>query len=184
MKSARKKPAFDPVASSHAAAENPRKSNSLTPYLIPAMATLTTAAVVTLPLVVSEGSLAFGTGMVSVVFWVLGIAIFTLPGFAAHDYRLSRIDPDSVRLMVELGYLCVVLAGTISALAVAAASAEILRSRVLPRWSGWLGVVLAVLLLTSVVFVSAFLFWGWIVLTALLHLGGEILVAHHRLAPE
>jgi hypothetical protein len=112
-------------------------------------------------------SLAFGTGLVSVGFWVLAIAVFTLPAFAAHDYHLAQIDANSIRLMGELGYLCVVLAGTISALSVWCASAEILRSRVLPRWFGWFGVVLGALLLTSVVFVSAFLFWAWMAIAAI-----------------
>ena len=112
-------------------------------------------------------SLAFGAGLVSVGFWVLAIAVFTLPAFAAHDYHLAQIDPNSIRLMGEFGYLCVVLAGTVSALSVWCASAEILRSRVLPRWFGWLGVALGALLLTSVVFVSAFLFWAWMAIAAI-----------------
>jgi hypothetical protein len=112
--------------------------------------------------------LAFPVALLSVAFWVLALSLFTLPAFAANDYHLSELDPNTVRLTGELGYLCTVLAGTISALAVWAASADTLRMRTLPAWFGWLGAPIGMLLLASVVFIPAFLFWLWIALAAIL----------------
>jgi len=49
-----------------------------------------------------------------------------------------------------------------------ATSALALRTAVLPRWFGWPGLLVGLILLFAVVFLPAFVYAGWIVLAAAL----------------
>src|SRR5712691_5768438 len=85
-------------------------------------------------------ALAYGAGIASLVFFVVAIALFTSPGFAADDTDKFRLDPNTYRLLSDLGYEFWVAAVMVGALLVWATSAIALRSAVLPRWFGWVGI--------------------------------------------
>lgn len=54
------------------------------------------------------------------------------------------------------------------ALVVWATSAVALRTGLLPRWFGWLGILVGIIQLFAVFFIPAFAYWAWILVAALL----------------
>jgi hypothetical protein len=113
------------------------------------------------------GQFAFGSGIASSVLFVVAVSAFVSPLFAANDTEAFR-DADIFRITQTLGYELWVTAVVVGALAVWATAAVALRTRVLPRWFAWLSVLVGVLCLFALFFIPAFIFWGWIVLTAVL----------------
>ncbi len=112
-------------------------------------------------------TLAFGSGVASAVLFLLAIALFTSPAFTANDTGKFRLDPNTYRLVNDLGYTVWVGAVVVAALLVWATSAVALRSGLLPKWFAWLGVLAGILQLFAVFFIPAFIYWGWIVITSL-----------------
>src|SRR5207249_4753880 len=49
-----------------------------------------------------------------------------------------------------------------------ATSAVALRTGLLPRWFGWLGILVGILQLFAIFFIPAFIYWGWILVAAVL----------------
>jgi Domain of unknown function (DUF4386) len=113
-------------------------------------------------------TLAFGSGVASAVLWFLSVAFFTASAFTANDTGKFRLDPNTYRLVNDLGYVVWVGAVVVAAVLVWAASAVALRTGLLPKWFAWLGVVAGILQLLAIFFVPAFIFWGWVVITSLL----------------
>src|SRR6266545_26972 len=50
----------------------------------------------------------------------------------------------------------------VRSLVVWATSAVALRTALLPRWCGWLGILVGIILLFAIFFIPAFVYWGWI----------------------
>jgi hypothetical protein len=113
-------------------------------------------------------TLAFGSGVASAVLWFLSVALFSGSAFTANDTGKFSLDPNTYRLVNDLGYLAWVGAVVVAAIVVWAASAVALRSGVLPKWFAWLGVAAGILQLLAIFFIPAFLFWGWVVIASLL----------------
>jgi hypothetical protein len=120
-------------------------------------------------LVVAEGgpawltALAYAAGVASAVLWIVAISLFTAPAFMVNDTKPSNLDPNTFRMISDLGYQVWVAAVIVGAVLVWATSAIALRARILPRWFGWLGVIVGVILLLAIFFIPAFVYWGWIV---------------------
>ncbi|MBA2561099.1 MAG: DUF4386 family protein [Propionibacteriales bacterium] len=112
-------------------------------------------------------ALAFGSGIASAVLWFLSVALFTAPAFAVNDTGKFTLDPNTYRLISDLGYEVWVGAVLVAAVLVWATSAIALRSGVLPKWFAWLGVLAGILQLLAIFFLPAFVFWGWVLLTSL-----------------
>lgn len=125
-------------------------------------------------LVVAEGTpgrltaLAFGSGVASAILFVIAFAMFTAAAFTANDTGKFRLDPNTFRLVNDLGYVVWVGAVIVAALLVWATSAIALRSGLLPKWFAWLGVLAGILQLLAIFFVPVFILWGWILITSLL----------------
>lgn len=113
-------------------------------------------------------NLAFGAGVASVVWWLAAVAMFTGPAFAADDTSRFKLDPNTYRLINDMGYAFWVAAVMSGALVVWAASSAALRSVTLPRWFGQVGIVVGILLLFAVFFIPAFIYWAWILVAAVL----------------
>ena len=125
-------------------------------------------------LVAAEGepgrlaALALGAGVANAVFWMTAIALFVGPGLTANDSSKFRLDPNTYRLLNDTGYVFFVAAVAAGALVVWATSAVALRSGLLPRWFGWVGVAVGVLNLVGFFFIPTFIYWLWIIVTAAL----------------
>jgi hypothetical protein len=114
------------------------------------------------------GALAYGAGIANAVLLVLAIMVFIAPVLAAHDNGNHPIDPGIYRVTQVLGYMVWVASSVLGALVAWAVSAVVLRTRMLPRWFGWLGVVVGVVALFSLFFFPIFLFWIWIAVAGVL----------------
>jgi Na+/melibiose symporter-like transporter len=111
--------------------------------------------------------LAFGAGLISAAFWILSVVFLTGPAFLASD-DASFVTADTYRVLGTMGYSSWVSATVVGAVVVWATSAVILRTRMLPRWWGWLGILIGVIQLAAVVFFPILLFWVWIAVTSVL----------------
>ena len=60
------------------------------------------------------------------------------------------------------------LAGVLAVVGLFVALPAALRTGLLPRWFGWLGIVVGVIQLFAIVFIPVFVYWAWILLAALL----------------
>jgi len=112
-------------------------------------------------------ALGFGAGLVGAGLFMVAIAIFQSPAVTANDTGKFTLDPNTFRILNDLGYLIWVGGVIVSALLVWVTSAIALRSGLLPKWFAWLGVLAGVLQLFAIFFIPVFIFWGWIVLVGL-----------------
>jgi magnesium-transporting ATPase (P-type) len=113
-------------------------------------------------------TLGFGSGVASAVLFLIAMALFTSPAFTANDTGKFRLDPNTYRLVNDLGYAVWVGAVIVAALLVWATSAIALRSGLLPKWFAWLGVLAGILQLLAIFFIPVFIFWGWILIVSLM----------------
>jgi hypothetical protein len=114
------------------------------------------------------GALAFGAAIASTVMSLVAITMFTAPAFLASDTRSTDVLPSTYRMLDDMGYTCWVAGATIGAIVVWATSAVALRTGLLPRWYGWLGVLVGVVQLFAIFFVPILLWWLWILVTGAL----------------
>jgi hypothetical protein len=112
------------------------------------------------------GRVAFGAGIASAVLFFAAIVFFTGPALAANDTSKFHLDPNTFRLLNDMGYEFWVGAVMTGAVVVFATSAAALGT--LPRWFTRAGVVVGVVLLFAVFFLPAFLYWAWILVASIL----------------
>jgi Domain of unknown function (DUF4386) len=125
--------------------------------------------------------LAFGCGLLFVAMLFAGGAALisvasSLEVSDVFDEDPHAFGPDVARLGTQLGYVMIFLYGAISAaLAIGAIAIASLRSKVLPAWTGVIGLITAVLLaLSFFVFMPIFVLPVWVLLMSvvmLLHRG-------------
>jgi hypothetical protein len=106
-------------------------------------------------------ALAYAGGVVSAALILVGNAVSRTTAFAADD-ELFTLDPDTQRMFESAGFLLFVSAAFAAILLVAAVSAGALRYGILPRWLGWAGIVVAVLLPSAFVFVGFLILLAWV----------------------
>jgi hypothetical protein len=113
-------------------------------------------------------ALGYGAGVATAVFLILGVAMWTSPAFTANDTGKFALEPNTYRLLNDLGYAVWVTGVIVAALLVWTTSAIALRSGLLPKWFAWLGVLAGILQLFAIFFIPFFIFLGWIVIVSLL----------------
>ena len=113
-------------------------------------------------------ALAWGSGVASAILWLCAVVFFTGPAFAADDTSKFRLDANTFRLTSDMGYEFWISAVIVGALVVWATSAVALRTGLLPRWFAWVGVLVGIIQLFAIFFVPVFVYWGWIVVAAVL----------------
>ena len=64
--------------------------------------------------------------------------------------------------------MCWVVGAVIGSIVVWTTSAVALRTGLLPRWYGWLGILVGVIQLFALFFLPILLWWAWILVTAAL----------------
>lgn len=125
-------------------------------------------------LVAAEGglsrlaALAYGSGVASAVLSLTAVCVFAGPAITANDTGRFRPDPNLYRLANDTGYLFWTGAVTVGALVVWATSAAALRTGLLPRWFGWLGILVGIVQLFAIFFIPGIVYWAWILLAAVL----------------
>jgi hypothetical protein len=116
----------------------------------------------------SISTLAFGSGLVSVAFWMCGVVFLVAPGFLASDTGASTIGPATFRMFNDGGFAFWVAGAIVGSVTVWSTSALALRTGVLPRWFGWLGILLGVVQLFAILFLPALVFWAWLLMASAL----------------
>lgn len=113
-------------------------------------------------------ALAFGGGVASAVLWLSAFALFSGPGYAADDTSKFHLDPNTYRLLSDTAYALWFSAIMVGALVVWASSAAAFRTGLFPRWFAWIGIAAGIVQLFAFAFVPVFVYWGWIVIAAVL----------------
>jgi hypothetical protein len=113
-------------------------------------------------------ALAFGAGIASIPLWAVSMLLANALSFAAGESSAFRVDPNTFRLLADTSYFAWVAALFLSSAVIWATAAVALRTNVLPRWYGVLGIVAGVVQLFGLLFFPFFVWWLWIVMTAVL----------------
>ena len=114
------------------------------------------------------GALVWGAGVASAVVWLTAFAFLNGPGFAVDDTSKFKLDANTYRLTSDIGYALWISAVALGSLVVWASSSAAFRTHVLPRWFAWVGVVVGVVLLFSILFFPVFVYWAWLLVAAVL----------------
>jgi hypothetical protein len=122
-------------------------------------------------------ALAFGAGIASLPLWGVSMLLAFAASFTSGESSKFRLDPNTYRLLSTTSYFAWVAALIVSAVVVWATSALALRTGVLPRWYGLLGIAAGIVQLFGLFLFPFLVWWLWIVVTAVL------LVTRRSLAP-
>jgi hypothetical protein len=106
------------------------------------------------------GSLALAGGTAQAALILAGNAVSRGAGFASMD-KDFHLDPNTRRYLEDIGYLLFVSGALAGILLVVAVSLAALRYGLLPRWLGWTGFAVAVLLPTAIAFLGFLIFVAW-----------------------
>lgn len=122
-------------------------------------------------------ALAYGAGIASLPLWGVSMLLANAASFASSESSSFQLDPNTFRLLSDTAYYAWVAALIVGAVVVWATSAVALRTSVLPRWYGRLGILAGVIQLFGLFLFPFLLWWLWIIVTSVL------LVARRNLAP-
>jgi hypothetical protein len=122
----------------------------------------------------SLAALAYGAGAAALVLLVTSVALFAAPAFLISDGGMSVFVPSSFRSFNDAGFEFWVAASAIAALTVWSTSILALRAGALPRWFGWVGVVLGIVQLLAIFFIPALAFWLWMLIASVLLLRAPV----------
>jgi hypothetical protein len=110
---------------------------------------------------------AFGAGLVSAALWFAAVAVFVGPSTARADTSRFQLDPDTFRLLNDVGYTLWFGGTTVAAVTVAATAVLSMRTGLLPKWLTWLSFVVAASMLVAFFFVPILIFLGWVLVVSL-----------------
>jgi hypothetical protein len=108
---------------------------------------------------------AYAGGITSAALLLVANAFFAAPAFSAGEDRF-RLDPNTFRLGENVGYAIFVSANWLAIFLVLGTSILAIKTAVLPRWLGWLGIQVAFFLLVAFIFVPFIVLLGWIALVS------------------
>ena len=114
----------------------------------------------------SLAALAWAGGVIAATLVLAGNAVSRAPAFASMDDNFT-LDPNQARLLNDLGFMLFASATLAAILLVVAVSLATLRYGVLPRWVGWFGFPMALLLLLGIAFIGFLFFALWIIVVAI-----------------
>lgn len=114
----------------------------------------------------SVSALAYGAGVASATLLMAAAAAGGVISGTVQDTDLFELDADVARLVMNASYLLLVASGMLASVLVAATSALAIRTAVLPRWLGWVGLIVALALVVSVFFFPILAFWLWVLVVS------------------
>ena len=113
-------------------------------------------------------ALAFGAGIASLPLWAVSMLLANAASFAANETSAFHLDANTYRLLADTAYYAWVAAVVVSSIVVWATSAVALRTAVLPRWYGRIGILAGVVQLFGFFFFPFFVWWLWLIVTSVL----------------
>ena len=118
-------------------------------------------------------TVALGSGLV-----VVAVSAIAGSGWALAVFRIGEgLDPQLARFQFDFGNFGFATIWVMLASFLLASSAVALRTAALPRWIGWMGLVIAILLLiarafwaapSGAIFLPYLLFWIWLIATSVI----------------
>jgi hypothetical protein len=117
---------------------------------------------------------AFGSGFASIALWIAGFGLFTAPSLARADTDKFVLDPNTFRILNDVGYAFWFSGTTVASVIVFSTAWLSLRNRVLPTWLTWLSFVVTLTMLVSFFFVPLLIFLGWVLVTSAIFLWREL----------
>jgi hypothetical protein len=110
---------------------------------------------------------AFGAGLVWAVLTFAAVVSFAAPSFARSDTDKFQLDPNTFRLLNDLGYVLWFGGTTIAAVTVVATAIVSSRTGLLPKWLTWVSFVVAATLLVAFLFFPILIFLGWVLVVSI-----------------
>jgi hypothetical protein len=111
-------------------------------------------------------AIAFGSGLTAMVLWLVADAVFAAPAITVNDTSEFALDPNTFRLLSDLGYGVWFSGTTIAAGVVVATAVVALRTGLLPRWIAWLSFPVALTMLVAFFFIPFLIMLGWILVVS------------------
>jgi hypothetical protein len=112
-------------------------------------------------------ALVFGPGVAFTALYVAAVSLFAAPAALANDSDF-KLDPNTAEVFTNAGYLTLVSGVMVASMVVLATSTAALRTGVLPAWLGWVGLVVAIIMLFAVFFVPILVFMAWVLAVSLI----------------
>ena len=124
-------------------------------------------------------TLTFGAGIAATSLWMVSMLLGNATMFASTSTSHFHVDPNTYRMLGDTAYFAWIAALAVGAVVVWATSAVALRTSVLPRWFGFVGLVAGVSMLFGLYFFPFFAWWLWVVVTSILLVArrGQVAVA-------
>jgi hypothetical protein len=121
-----------------------------------------------------EAILAFVGGMILTLLFFLAVTIWSAPLVDIEENQATALAQGATYLAIDdVGWFALGGAGVGAGLMAIAASLGALRTRAVPAWAAWLGIVLGVAAFGTVAFLGLFAWLAWIVLASLAMLFGR-----------
>lgn len=109
---------------------------------------------------------AVGAGVAWTVLTFAAVVCFTAPSFARSDTDAFQLDPNTFRILNDLGYALWFGGTTIVMVTVVATAIVSARTGLLPKWLTWLSFAVAATLLVAFLFIPILIFFGWILVVS------------------
>ena len=111
-------------------------------------------------------ALTLASGVASTALVLAGNAVSSATAFAARDEEFE-LEPNTRRLLEDAGVLLFVCATLAAIVLVVSVSLAVLRCGILPRWLGWAGFPVALLLPLAIAFVGYLVLMVWVLAVSL-----------------
>jgi hypothetical protein len=109
-------------------------------------------------------NLAFGSGVIYSALMMASAVAFAAVAYAVALRGATVTDTDFVRVLPQMAWMLLLLGAGFAGLLVMVATCIVsFKTRVLPRWLAWLGIVMAIVLLFDVIYVNILPFLIWVV---------------------
>jgi len=115
-------------------------------------------------------ALAFGAGLVASALWLVASVFWMAIGYTIQETATFTLDPNMSRLVNEMAYLTWVFGTVVALLIVLVTSLLGLKTGVVPRWLAWIGLIVAVAMLLTALFVGFLIFLGWVLAVSIVFL--------------
>jgi Domain of unknown function (DUF4386) len=113
-------------------------------------------------------SLVFGAGVVFTAVWSVSAVALAAVAYSVGLADAPVSDPDLVRVLPQLGSLLLLLGGGFAGiLLVLATSMLTFRTRVLPRWLAWFGILVAIALVFDVTYMNILPLVAWVLFASI-----------------
>jgi hypothetical protein len=113
-------------------------------------------------------SLVFGAGVVFTAVWSVSAVALAAVAYSVGLADAPVSDPDLVRVLPQLGSLLLLLGGGFAGiLLVLATSMLIVRTRALPRWLAWFGILVAIALVFDVTYMNILPLVAWVLFASI-----------------